>query len=130
MAFLSRQFAGHALRVNEILHKDHKPGAIPRESEPEMEPVEEFRPNNEPAFSMKTVVELEEPPEMETESEIDEGPEMETGSQIEESPADTEGDSEITEEARTEPAEFAEDMETVPVMDEEPEAETQDQEHG
>ena len=117
LEFLERNLHSGLLKVVEVPRKIRKPGAVPAQPEPDWEPVEELRPNNEPAVSMRTFAEIEEPPEMETLTELDEGPEMETESAVEESGSDMEGDSEVLSEERSEPPEYAEDavdLEEVP----------------
>jgi hypothetical protein len=109
--FISNRFKAHILAARAIPRKSHAPSVPRKEDEPEWEPLEEFRPNNEPAVSMRTLVEVEDPPGMETHAELDEGPEMDTESAIEDPRNDTEGDSEILDEYRSSPPEYAEDAE-------------------
>lgn len=111
LEFLERQIASGALKVAEVPRKARTPGAVPSQPEPDWEPVAESRPNNESAVTLRTLAEIEEPPEMETRAELDEGPEMETESAVEESGSDTEGDSEVLSEERSEPPQYAEDAE-------------------
>jgi hypothetical protein len=109
--YISHRLKAHILAARAIPRKAHAPSVPRKEAEPEWEPLEEFRPNNEPAVSMRTLVEVEDPPEMETHAELDEGPEMDTESAIEEPQDQTEGDSEVLDEYRSSPPEYAEDAE-------------------
>jgi hypothetical protein len=113
LEFISNRFKAHALSARAILRRTSAESSPRKEAEPEWEPPEEFRPNNEPAVSMRTLVEVEDPPEMETQAELDEGPEMDTESAIEDPQNGNDGEeySEVLDEYRSSPPEYAEDVE-------------------